>query len=71
MKMKVLYLDSANLDVEVWDEHELSEDGGLAIGMLCKMAAWMTLKSTMMILIRRCMWLVMGANSLGSRMEDG
>lgn len=27
MKMKVLYLDSENLDVEVWDEHELSEDG--------------------------------------------
>ena len=27
MKMKVLYLNSAKLDVEIWDEHELDEDG--------------------------------------------
>ncbi|MGN1229205.1 MAG: hypothetical protein ACI4T5_06060 [Prevotella sp.] len=27
MKMKVLDLNSVDLNVEVWDEHELSEDG--------------------------------------------
>lgn len=28
MKMKVLCLDSANLDVEVWDEYELGGEDG-------------------------------------------